>query len=408
MKHVLLLVERAKSLLSFRVTSRVARNAAAAGCAIVLTVSGCTQDEVVNPQTTLPAREISFRVQGGMPASYATGTTVSFVNAFIVNGFAVRNVASQQDLADVDYIGATDRTQVLDAVTVYRMEGTTNNFDYNPKVYIEEINNGATFVAYSPVSAQITHGLKGNTTNEIKYTVLAPRADGYTAQEDFLVAHTTIYNSAPPLTNTQVTFNFLHALSRIYVKARNRYNSDITITSIALRNLHRSGWLNIDTDGVMPTANDGTADINEAYNSSPTDFTDYKVLWIPADTFEYDYAYILPPLGVTLPAKTDSMKFVVSPEQGMLVLPQTTVIDKDLNGDPDYDGFYLDITYKIGGSTYTAKAQYEDQNSIDRTSYGYGITFEFGRQYALTIDFDGTGKEVSFDVDVEAWNPIVQ
>ncbi|MDR0231179.1 MAG: fimbrillin family protein [Dysgonamonadaceae bacterium] len=345
--------------------------------------TGCSNDDEVNSASN-EKQAISFRVQGGVPALRATGTTLPFVNAFVVNAYG-------------DVTGAAGAT--LDAITVYRVEGTdANNFTYSPKAYFSANDTEVDFAAYSPVSTSITSGLGvSGITNEITYTVNAPNPSGNTAQEDLLVAFT----NQTDLTATTVPLNFKHALSRVYVTAVNTTNADAIITSLRLVNLYGRGTLAINNL------------IENVYANPAADFSDYVKLWVPAAPQNNAYAYVLPQSGVSVASGTTAATLVVSQEQGMLVLPQTTLNDpaEAVNiANPAFGGaissFYVEVGYRLANAMEIIRIPFEDVNAITPTAANEGLTFEFGRQYALNINFAQQGNlvEINFSVTVEPWN----
>ncbi|MDR0505875.1 MAG: fimbrillin family protein [Dysgonamonadaceae bacterium] len=344
--------------------------------------TGCTNDETV--ETPTDSKAISFRLQGGTPSLRTTGTTVDYVNAFVVNAYG-------------DVTGATKATML--GTTVYRIEDNTSNvFDYNPKAFYYAEDASVGFSAYSPVSKNVSEGLGITAANNtITYTVLPPDdTSGETKQEDLLVAYTKQTN----LDGSAVSLNFKHALSRVYVSAENKMSENVIIESIKLVNLYNEGKLDIDA---ISWNNNSDVDINEDYPtiSTASTFTDYKVLWEPiaGATQDNTYAYVLPASGVAVPAKSKSV-YVVSMEQGMLILPQTT---KNANNDDKVDAndFYLEITYKVANIEETAKFPFKDKYKLTPDNE-QGFTFEFGRQYELNITFDN--KEIKFEISVNSWN----
>jgi len=343
--------------------------------------TSCSNDKEVIEGASNGKQAIEFRMQGGTPELRATGTTIDYVNAFVVN--------AQGNNSGV----------LMNGITVYRLEGIANVFEYNPKAYYGTTDTDAMFSAYSPVSPNITTGLgitlPGVPDNTIAYTVNQPDATGITAQEDFLVAYTrkTAVNVLPA---TPVAILFKHALSRVYVTATSSLTSDVIINSLELDQLYGAGTLKIDADtwGIA-----GNADINKPFVSPVTVPGNYKILWTPTGTQTETYAYVLPTSGVAVPSGADRLS-VVSTEQGMLILPQTT----------DPGTFRVRIAYTIGGNPQTESFEFSDLNFVDAATTpdleNEGLTFEFGRQYALNISFVGTG-EISFTVSVEDWSPIL-
>jgi hypothetical protein len=317
------------------------------------------------------------------------------VNAFVVNAYG-------------DVTGSTNAT--MSAVTVYRKEGTTaNNFDYNPKAFYFSTDTEVGFAAYSPVSTNVTKGLgEYGDANKIDYTVPVPDAtNGTTQQEDLLAA----YTDQTDLTGPSVSLAFKHALSRVYITAKNSLSSDVIITSIQLGNLYNSGTLDIDADAWGAA---GAADINKGYTALPAALADYKILWTPSGAQTNAYNYALPASGIAVPAATSSATYIVSKEQGMLILPQTTALTYNA-GDiafNDATDFYVEIQYTVGNLSETIKVPFADLNGLAAAiSTDKGLTFEFGRQYALNVTFSAAAAghvEITFSVTVEDWNtPVV-
>ncbi|MDR0508144.1 MAG: fimbrillin family protein [Dysgonamonadaceae bacterium] len=349
--------------------------------------TGCSNNEPVED----PANNqvISFRVQGSLPSPKVPGTTDTYMNAFVVNAYG-----------DVTGKGANAKATML-ATIVYRKEG--GGFDYNPKVFYFAGDSEVEFSAYSPVSPNITNGLgKTGTTNTITYTVREPeQTKGDNSQEDLLVAYTKQVKAD---FSKNVTLNFKHALSRVYVTAKNKTSETVIIDSIKLVNLYEEGTLDIDATGWSGATSE--VNINKGYNTitSTSSFNEYKVLWTIPGQQKKSYTYVLPPSGVAVPASTVLPTYVVSKEQGMLILPQTTVNENN-NSIADPGDFYLEVSYRVSNITETAKIAFKDINNINPTAAKEGLTFEFGRQYALNISFDDIiNQAISFDVKVEDWD----
>ncbi|MDR1344288.1 MAG: fimbrillin family protein [Tannerellaceae bacterium] len=369
--------------------------------ATALLWGGCSDDKF-DSDNSATGKQIAFRLQSNIPSSRATGTTLDYVNAFVVN--------AQVYGSDDDTKGSWQREKLFDAQTVARIEGQANTFDYNPKRYYPDAANVAYYSAYSPVTKNITTGFKGSTSNQITYNVLQPDGVyGNTTQEDLLVAYTKVEgvvqeNDNAPVYRagfeTPVLLNFKHALSRVFVKASNWNNDIVVIKSLSLHNLHGEGTLDIDDTGGW-NEND-KVNINEGYMdvASSKNVNDYKILWNSTDSPEKIYEYVLPASGVSVAGMTgNTPKYIVSKEQGMLVLPQTTINNDDL-GKVDSGDFYVKVTYSIGnsGEEKSKMAAFPDLNQIS----GKGLTFEFGKQYALNISF--SGMTISFDIKVENWD----
>ena len=325
--------------------------------------SACTNEEVVQPVNVNAPAEISFRLQGGSPETRTAATTLTDVDAFVVYG--TDNVAAASN--------------IFEGLTVAR-QLSSNSFEYSPKKYYSEGAASAQFVAFSPVTANITNPATTSllTTASFDYTVVKPDNTGNITQEDLLIAGTGVSS----ISSTPVDLQFKHALSRIFVKASNTLSSDVIITGLSLRNLYSTGKI---------TGTPGAA---------------WTWTWATSGA-KTDYEYELATTGVAVKAGLAASTLVTSMEQGMMVLPQSTVNVPPTNPatDPDFDpttDFALEVTYDVGN--FTGKKAY-----ILLTD---GYTFAAGSQYAINIAFSGTALnliEINFTINVDTFgSPIVE
>lgn len=341
--------------------------------------TACTNDEAMD--FAGGQRAISFRTQGGMPeVTKATATTNDHIDAFVVYGS--------------DTNGATTPVTVtlFDGETIGRKAGSTNTFTYNPLRYYSLDAEYANFVAYSPVSAKMAKGTDPTKTT-FTYEVLAPDgATGKTTQEDLLIAGTKIKKDG--FGKGSVKVNFEHALSRVFVKAKNEMKETVTITGLKLKNLYSKGTIT----GTPPTGYTlpDTGDPMEYYDHWTWAWT------VTADT-KTDYSYALAQSGgiaVKTMGSSENAVLVTSMEQGMMVLPQVVANTAD---DPTAAGvkdFALEVTYSVGN--LTGQVAYVFLKKKDATPN----TFEFvpGKQYAITVNFGGSSTpeliQIGFDVSV--------
>ena len=309
-------------------------------------------------------QEISFRLQGGTPeiTTRSLATTTSTIEAFVVYG--------TDDVAT---------SNIFNGVTVARQE--LGGFDYNPKRYYSVGATGAQFFAYSPVNSTLNLNISNLdagtlfTDASFDYVVIAPDASGNIAQEDLLVAGKSISENPITTASSNVSLDFKHALSRIFVKATNSLTDNVVITGLKLKNLCSTGTLT----GIPATA-------------SPWE---WGWAWSNRDD-SIDYTYILAPTGVAVKAGTgvsaapnNVPALVTSMEQGMLVLPQVTTN----NGDAILDAgeFALEVTYDVGNLTGEKKLIFLPNL----------YPFVEGNQYAITIAFSGTDLiEIDFTITV--------
>jgi len=310
----------------------------------------CSNDEVVEP-TNSETQAISFRMQGGTPESTlrATATTKLNVDAFVV--YADNSVNS---------VGVN----IFDGVTVARKAGSTIAYDYNPKRYYTVGAANAGFFAYSPVSAgkNISNIDDSDllTGASFEYEVVVPNISGNISQEDLLVAGTDV--TGTPLSGA-VSFDFKHALSRIFVKATNGLTNDVVIKKLVLKNLYSKGEI--------------TGSHAAAWTWAWDNYDNRK-----------DYEYIIAPTGVAV-KKGVTTTLVTSMEQGMLVIPQQTSHDGDKI--VTADEFALEVTYDVGNLI----------GEVTNVFLTPSFTFLYNTQYAITINFSGTDYiEINFDIDV--------
>ena len=318
----------------------------------ILAVAGmmtaCSNEGAVQ-QLNTDSRAISFRLQGGTPETVlrTNATTLEKLDAFVVYG--------TDDVFDA--AGAL----IFDGVTVGRKVGAGNVFEYAPKRYFDEKATDSRFFAYSPVSANVTeaHTLGSFISAGVTLTYTVPDPDFSTniTQEDLLVAGAAVTAFAPV---TNVHLEFKHALSRIFVTASNSAADPVIITRLTLKNLAKTGYLDVDLTN-MPTW---------------TSFTDIG-----------DYEYILAESGGVAVLPGAGNMFVTSKEQGMMVLPQITINENDDNVF-DTNDFALEVNYDFANLT--------GQTKYILLKEGY--EFEAGKQYSININF--SGREITFTVDV--------
>jgi hypothetical protein len=352
---------------------------------LLLGMTAACSDDLTVTDDTLPVAAVTFRVQGALPATRAAATGVEQVNAVIVNGRITSGTR-----ADI----------LLDGSTLFRIKGTENHFDYSPHAYFPSWADQALFAAYSPAGSHIgkhdftVSPMGDDADNIIRYQTVSP-TEG--TQEDLLVAVATVdklFFAAP------VVMNMHHALSRVHIRARNQMIYPVIIEKLSLHNLYTEGWLDVDGTawGVSTEV-----DITEGYVASAnvTEHSHYKVLWQPAGAPDGTLEWKLPETGAVMPASQKTER-VTTDDQAMMVIPQTT--RNTLNAyvpDPDSGDFYLEITYTIQNyGSNTVKCAFRDVNGLTPTIAGEGLTFEMGRQYALTVIF--TAEAVVFDVSVDA------
>ena len=297
-------------------------------------MTACSNNEEVK---TNQGNAVSFRLQGSMPEAKTTATKTVNVDAFVVYG--------------------SDNTAPLlfDGVTVARQVG--GGFSYAPTRYYDDAAAVAAFAAYSPASANFSavsaSDVLGSPSTFANFVVVAPTADGNTSQIDLLFATANVLSpSAAP-----VPLAFTHALSRVFVAAKNTTADPVTIKKLTLKKMISEGTISVPA---------GAASWNWTYPSIPV---------------RDDYEYVLAPTGVVVPGSTALHTLVTSMEQGMMILPQT--LDASCVLEVEYEFANLapqTKQFNIAGNTSSVAA------------------FAINSQYSINIEFTGTA--VSFNITV--------
>lgn len=366
--------------------------------------TSCQSEDEPTPNVPVQGNAISFRIQGSQPSTYVLPTTVDKIDGFVVNGWV-------DDAGSLSKVLFNQKSVVRDATS----QG--NSFIYSPIVFFPGAASEADFVAYSPISAnvgtssgkfKVSDGIVAG-DNVISYTTPNPAANGGTIQEDLLVATTKFATGS----GANVGFAFRHALSRVLVSIKNSTQEPLIITSLKLVNINTEGYLDLDADS-WTAGVASTPDINDVYAGTISDTSHYKKLWSTESLG--DMEWLLPPSGVAVMADGVSHA-VVSAEQAMLVLPQTTILSDTISPSAGSD-FHLLIGYQLSNITAYSHVYFKDIQETTLTSSinQVGLTFEFGKQYNLNLEFTPSGGSgggpddnlvgISFDVEVKPWENV--
>jgi len=272
-----------------------------------------------------------------MPEAKTTATQLANVDAFVVYG-------NDDVTLDLFENGATVALQV------------GGGFSYAPTRYYDDAAAVAAFAAYSPASANFSAVSASDvlgSPSTFDFKVVAPTADGNTSQIDLLFATANVLSpSAAP-----VQLAFTHALSRVFVAAKNTTADPVTIKKLTLKKMISEGTISVPA---------GAASWNWTYPSIPV---------------RDDYEYVLAPTGVVVPGSTALHTLVTSMEQGMMILPQT--LDASC---------VLEVEYEFANLA----TQTKQFNIAGNTS---SVTeFAINSQYSINIEFTGTA--VSFSIIV--------
>ncbi|GHT01159.1 hypothetical protein AGMMS49525_01150 [Bacteroidia bacterium] len=310
---------------------------------------------------------------------------------------------------------------VLNGVTVTRGEADgagANNWDYFPKASWPA-RDSVDFFAYSPASSvNVTAGLKKDVSTvptppatgpEIEYTVPGWVGDSrpIDQQEDFMVTKSVDLTFASSPT---VQLNFKHALSRIVFKAQNQNkNKTYVIKELALSKLKSKGTLNL-LDSVPNGAN-SFAHAAGAYNVSwkaQHDSVTYKV--------DLGSTNVLVPYGTGTTG--DDYTAITNASNGLMVLPQETVLGAFTGSTPEY-GTVAEVDATKPDASYlyatVAEVDYLTNDTVNRRQVVFrlhdpankaqGIVFEAGRQYTFLLTLGLDGEEIVFSIpSVEGFN----
>ena len=298
-------------------------------------MTACSNNEEVK---TNQGNAVSFRLQGGMPEAKTTATQLANVDAFVVYG-------NDDVTLDLFENGATVALQV------------GGGFSYAPTRYYDDAAAVAAFAAYSPASANFSAVSASDvlgSPSTFDFKVVAPTADGNTSQIDLLFATANV----PSPSAAPVPLAFTHALSRVFVAAKNTTADPVTIKKLTLKEMISEGTISVPA---------GAASWNWTYPSTPV---------------RDDYEYVLAPSGVIVPGQTTTnYVLVTSMEQGMMILPQT--LDASCVLEVEYEFANLapqTKQFNIAGNTSSVAA------------------FAINSQYSINIEFTGTA--VSFNITV--------
>jgi len=302
-------------------------------------------NEAVKPNQ---GNAISFRLQGGMPAAKTTASTDANVDAFVVYG--------NDDKTLTMFNGVTVARQIV--------TGAPAGFSYAPTRYYDVTATVAAFVAYSPASTVFNAVSAANVLGALStftYTVPAPVANGNTSQIDLLFA---VEGSVDPTAGSAVQLDFTHALSRVFVAAKNTTDDPVTIKKLTLKGLCSQGTITVPA---------GAASWSWGGQTNTTTL----------------YEYVLAPTGVIVPGDGASAayKLVTSMEQGMMILPQ------DLTA-----ACKLEVVYEFANLATQTK-------EFDISSNTSSITeFVENNQYSINLEF--TGTTVRFEIGVDGFDSI--
>ncbi|GHT08213.1 hypothetical protein AGMMS49525_17420 [Bacteroidia bacterium] len=197
--------------------------------------------------------------------------------------------------------------------------------------------------------------------------------------------------------------NFKHALSRIVFKAQNQNkNKTYVIKELALSNLKSKGTLNM-LDSI-PNGADPFLHAPGAYDvawKAQHDSITYKV--------DLGSTNVLVPYG-TGTAK-DDYTAITNASNGLMVLPQETVLGAFTGSTPEY-GTVAEIDASKLGASYlyatVAEVDYLTNDTVNRRQVVFrlhdpankalGIVFEAGRQYTFLLTLGLDGEEIVFSI----------
>lgn len=274
------------------------------------------------------------------------------------------------------------------------VDGTPEGkWEYTPlKYWPNNPNDKLSFFAYAPYSAQLNgnialaDGFNNTSTGapSLKYTLAANLAD----HVDLLWAKTDdaakpILNLTKQTINGKVTFNFMHALSRIGFKA-----------VAVIDEINEEGTGDVDTkDHGTEVASGTTITIDKIvltgkfHQGGTISLIDGK--WttdaIDAETYTWGTDQLL-----NVPV-TKTKKVVINDESYLTVIPQLNDEDKDLQ---------ITVTYTV---TTEDPALAGEKSVVQSTVTSDAFDFEFKQGYAYNFVLHIGLTSVKFDADVTPW-----
>jgi len=341
-------------------------------------LGACHQDvaEIETPPSESKGKELTFRVSGSRPETYATQLTVGNIEAFCVNAILDDGVVST----------AVSKPKLLYHQTVTR-QFNSNTFTYEPRVYLPDGFSKMVVTAFAPVHIISESGQFELTTpietgdNAFYYRMPDPANSG--VQEDLLVAYAQIDSADLTGSAANVQLNFKHALSRVDIGIQNSTVGQIVIQEMKFNNVLVKGLLDLDAKA-WPGPDKDTVDILDGYYTLPSSDNEYKTLWdidFPSSVHEYgSLSWDLPNIAV----KNNESTVITTDETALLVMPQ--VLDTCPDGDAE-----LQVTYILNNLTEKKSLRLTDLIEA----------FEMGKQYQIWVIFDRAS--VGFTVTVDNW-----
>jgi hypothetical protein len=252
-------------------------------------------------------------------------------------------------------------------INVLRKAGTSN-WDYSPKQYWPGGATKVDFYAYSPAGSPNVKGFTNNSTAASTKAVIdyivpfstKPAVGGTPAetQEDLLVARTL------EKTDGTVQLNFVHALSRINFSAVNLNSADMTVY--------------VDHVELTGLASRGTLALGQFDTSTPNS----KVWSNPTVAGKYEVQFVSGGVPVYGSGSAQTLYPLNTPEQGLMVLPQT--VSQGANET-------VKVVYHLrNGSGQSSSSKTAIFDLTKDAAFDFNVNTQYNFQFAFTAQGDIT------------------
>lgn len=317
---------------------------------------------------------------------------------------------------------------------------------YSPLKYWDRAASNYRFVGYTP-----NNGVSINNSTKVLSFSQIPQWQPYSPENDYMVATSTnspgYYLSSANLFGAgYVHLDFTHILSKLTIKAYCPSNSEEGVGNVQYQvksiSLGSYGWWRDalggfyqQSNGLPPEKKDGnTYTLTGTYNYTKDFTSDSRVDSDNPKISYYELSEASPQESVDLFKVTDDKDTkLISPYQGSATEVCSWLIAPFRLSDMGYEKndaagvllkdacFTLDVTYVskktqfIEGSATETEDVYTEMHTSqpvrlvstaeDGTQTPYFDSFEYNKEYIVTLKIDRAAIEVLVDVAITPWNP---
>jgi hypothetical protein len=362
----------------------------------LLTVTGCSQTELVSVAEETSAKTIRF--QATMDKTVDTRAPITTMN----NLEDFRVVATYNTSSKYGYFDEPE-TYLIDRAIVSKSDYGT--WEYHPIALWPSTATKGIFAAWSPArSRNVTYTSlpphpESSSYPAIYYTVPAdinPNGQGIQQQEDLLVAYR---RDVTP--GSTVVLHFQHALSRVVFRARSETQGvSFYIKELTLCNVSGQGVLYIN-EYLDYVNEDGTLNYDDDY------YGDNHIdgMWYETED-RIDYTVSLPDKGAAYVgynrANPNDWTDLHASTNALMVIPQDTeYTETKISPVEIEDALQVKVVYNtVGTVAHADKTVY--LNVCKPGTDDEPLVFEMGRQYNFNISL--TESAPTFTISMSDWN----